>query len=128
MKPDKAGERSGRRESAIEPKTLALECARIADEKKARDIVLLAIGEIFPVTDYFLIATGTSRRQLQTVASAVERFAKDHGVRVLGIEGFQQGGWILLDLGSVVVHMFDEEKRAYYDLELLWGDAPHVDI
>ena len=93
---------------------------------RARDIVLLAINKLLPVTDYFLIATGTSRRQLQSVADRIRESAEVEGLRP-SVEGFEEAQWVLLDLGPVVVHLFTAEKRGYYDLELLWGDAPKVD-
>jgi ribosome-associated protein len=106
---------------------LAILCARLADENRARDIIIMDMRQSMPLCDFFVIATGTSHRQMQTVVDAVKERIKQFGMRPLGVEGYREGRWILLDLGSIVVHVFDDEARDYYDLELLWGDAHRVD-
>lgn len=103
---------------------IAVICARIADEKKAEDIVILDIRKLTFITDYFVIATGFNKRQMQAIADEIEKRMKQEGVRCLGREGYNEAVWILLDYGEVVVHIFDEEARRTYDLEMLWGDAP----
>jgi ribosome-associated protein len=79
-----------------------------------------------PATDYFVIATGTSDRQMRSVADEISQTARKKGLQRFGRAGYEQGRWILLDFIDVVVHLFDGEYRDYYDLELLWGDAEHL--
>jgi ribosome-associated protein len=102
-------------------------CARVADENKARDILILDMRGITPLYDYFVLATGLSRRQNHNVAEEVDAAMKAEGEQRLGIEGYEAGRWIVQDYGDVVVHLFDAESREYYGLEHLWADAPHVD-
>jgi ribosome-associated protein len=79
--------------------------------------------------DYFVIATGTSRRQLHAMSEEIDRVLQDEmGDQRLGIEGYEESRWIVLDYGSVVIHLFDDQARAYYDLENLWAEAKRVDI
>jgi ribosome-associated protein len=78
------------------------------------------------ITDYFLIVTGTNRRQVQAIAAEIERRMKSEGEPKPGVEGMKAGRWVLLDLDRVVVHLFDEETRGYYGLEHLWADAPEI--
>ena len=111
----------------IEPRDAALACARIADGKKARDIVVLDIGRLFFLTDFFVIATGNNTIQLRAIADEVHHRLKEAGVHRLSLTGYQDGRWVLMDYNDVVVHLFLPEAREYYDLELLWGDAPRVD-
>ena len=105
----------------------ALAAARVADENRGRDIVILDLRELTPIFDYFVIVTGTSRRQLHAIADDVDRVLDRqlHHGRVGG-EGYDGSRWILLDYGDVVVHMFDEESRDYYSLEQLWAGAKRV--
>ena len=83
---------------------------------------------ISPATDYFVIATGTSDRQMRTVADEISQAARERELMRFGRAGYEQGRWILLDFIDVVVHIFDSEYRDYYDLELLWGDAKRLPI
>ncbi|MBN2136567.1 MAG: ribosome silencing factor [Sedimentisphaerales bacterium] len=105
----------------------ALAAAKLAAERHCTDIVVLDLRGKSPATDYFLIATGTSGRQMRTVCDEINRTARDHGIKRFGRAGYEQGRWILLDYIDVVVHIFDAEYREYYDLELLWGDAERID-
>ena len=106
---------------------LALTAARVAVENRGRDVVVLDVRKLTPIFDYFVIATGTSRRQLHSMADEIERvLSKEMGSERLGVEGYEGSRWILLDFGEVVVHLFDEEARKYYDLENLWCDAQQV--
>jgi ribosome-associated protein len=103
----------------------ALRAAGVADAKRAEDVVVLDLREQTPVTDYFVICTGTSRIQIRAVVEGVmEEFAgeRPRGVR----EGGEDGGWVLLDYGDVVVHVFSPDARMFYRLERFWGDAPVV--
>lgn len=79
------------------------------------------------VADFFVIATGTSDRQMRAVADHLREFAKEHDYPCMGVEGYEQTQWILLDFVDVIVHVFDQQRRTFYDLELLWGDVPKVD-
>lgn len=89
--------------------------------------MVLDLRSITPIVDYFVLATGTSRRQIHTMAEEIDRVMNEQGDKKIGIEGYEASRWVLLDYGDIVVHMFDEATRQYYDLENLWGDAPRVD-
>lgn len=107
---------------------LALAAARTAAENRGQDVVVLDLQNVTPICDYFVIATGASRRQLHAISDEINRTFKQHGDARLGREGFDESRWILLDFGDVVVHLFDEETRKFYDLEGLWSDAVRVDL
>ena len=109
--------------SKSEAKNLALLAAKLAAERHCTDITVLDLRGISPATDYFVIATGTSDRQMRTVADEVSEEAKKMGFQRFGRAGYEKARWILLDFVDVVVHIFDSEYRDYYDLDLLWGDA-----
>ena len=98
--------------------------AQAALDKKAENIILLDIGKVSSLTGHFVIATGTSTRQTQAIAEGIRDDLKERGVRPLGIEGLNQGEWILMDYGDFLVHIFTPEKRGFYDLERLWSNAP----
>lgn len=109
------------------PKQAALDAARIADEHKVQDLKLLDLKGLF-VADYFVIATILNRQHGRAVAEAIMDAARAAGGQVLGVEGLEEGTWVLVDLGDVLVHLFEAEYRRYYDLELLWGDAKKVPL
>ncbi len=99
----------------------------MAEENRGRQIVVLDLRELTSLFDYFVLATGTSRRQLHAMSEEIDRhLQKELGDRRLGVEGYGDSRWILLDYGDVVVHLFDEETRAYYRLEDLWTQAKRV--
>ena len=102
-------------------------CARVAHENRGRDVLVLDLRQITPIFDYFILATGTSRRQMHTVADEIDRTLEDLGDQRLGIEGYDVSRWILLDYGDLVVHILDDAARQFYALEHLWADAPRVD-
>lgn len=105
----------------------ALAAARVADNNRGRDVVILDLREITAVFDYFILVTGTSRRQLHAISEEIdETLAKEFNDRRLGIEGYAESRWILLDYGDIVVHIFDDETRDYYSLEQLWAGAKRV--
>ena len=104
-------------------KAFALAAAQLADGRHCSDIVVLDLKGKSPATDYFVIATGTSDRQMRAVADEICESAKKQGLQRFGRAGYEQARWILLDFIDVVIHIFDREYRDYYDLELLWGDA-----
>lgn len=106
---------------------LAVDAARLAAESHSTDVLVLDLRDVSPVTDYFVIATGTSGRQLRSVAEEIAAHGKKVGQRVWHTAGEDGGQWIVLDFVDVVVHLFDAEHRGFYDLELIWGEAPRVD-
>jgi ribosome-associated protein len=106
---------------------LALTAARVAEENRGRDIVILDMRELTSIFDYFVLATGSSRRQMHAISEEIDHTLEETmGDHRLGIEGYVEGRWILLDYGDVVVHLFDEEAREYYALEQLWCGAKEV--
>ena len=106
---------------------LARLCASVASENKGRDVLLLDLRKITPLVDFFVIASGTSRRQIHTMADEIDRTMNLQGEEKIGIEGYGESRWVLLDYGDIVVHLFDDETRQYYDLENLWGESPRID-
>ena len=98
------------------------------DSKKAREIKLLRTSEITILADYFVICTAGSTTQLKTLSDEVEKLLKVNGETPLRREGHRSGGWVLIDYGCVVVHLFLQEVREFYTLERLWGDAEDIDI
>ncbi len=102
--------------------------ARAAQEKKAHDLLALDVRGVSSITDYFLVCSGKSTTHLQTITDAIRHELKEAGVRPLHAEGVPDSGWILLDYGDVLVHVFLEETRLYYALERLWGDAPALSL
>lgn len=101
-------------------------CLEVIQERKAIDPVLFQVAELSSVTDYFLIASGNSTRQVQSIARHVEMKMRAAGFRAYGIEGLEQGRWALMDYGDVVIHVFSESTREFYDLEGLWIEAPRI--
>ncbi len=111
-----------------EAETFALAAAKVAAERHCTEIVVLDLRGKSPATDYFVIVTGTSDRQMRTVSDEISQAAREQGLQRFGRAGYEQGRWILLDYIDVVIHIFDAEYREYYDLELLWGDAKRLTI
>ena len=108
---------------------LALAAARVAAENNGRDVVVLDMRELTPIFDYFVVATGTSRRQLHAMSEEIDhKLEDDLQDHRSGIEGYRESRWILLDYGTVVIHLFDPEMRKFYALEELWAGAPHVEL
>ena len=115
--------------SADRAKELALAAARLAEEMRGIDVRVLDLRKITPVFDYFVIATGSSRRQMHAMADEIETvLKKELKDRKRGGEGYEEGRWIVLDYGNVMVHLFDAEAREYWDLEHLWSDAVPVPV
>lgn len=102
-------------------------CARVAEENKAKNVVVLDLRGITPLFDFMVLATGVSRRQIHSIAEEVDAAMHAEGEHRLSIEGYEIGKWVVQDYGDVVVHVFDDEARSYYSLEDLWADAKHVD-
>ncbi len=110
-------------------KQLALAAARTAEDNRGGDVVVLDMRGMTTEFDYFVLATGNSRRQLHAISEEIDRVLESElGDHRMGIEGYNESRWILLDYGTVVVHMFDAETRAYYALEDLWGHAERVPL
>lgn len=108
--------------------TLAQLCAKSALDKKALDLRILDIAELSSLTDYLVIATGTSDRHVQAIAESIRIDLKQqHDNIPLAIEGMQEGRWVLLDYGDIMVHIFQAEVRDFYDLEGLWDEAADVE-
>jgi ribosome-associated protein len=123
--PTAAAERS----PTLEPREIALLAAEAAEEKKATDVVVLDVAETLVITSYFVVATGTSDRQVRSIAEQVEDTLRETaGIKPIGREGEREGKWVLLDFADVVVHVFQPEERDFYRLEKLWSDAPRLDV
>lgn len=105
----------------------ALLCLNVIQERKAIDPVLYDVRELTSITDYFIITSGSSSRQVQTIAKHVTRRMREEGIKVYGIEGEQQGQWVLIDYNDVVIHVFYQPVREFYDLEGLWAEAPRIE-
>ncbi|MCG6878329.1 MAG: ribosome silencing factor [Deltaproteobacteria bacterium] len=103
-------------------------CLTTILERKAVDPILLHVEDLTTVADYFLITGGNSTRQVQAISRHLQRTLKDKGVKAYGVEGEQEGRWVLLDYGDVVIHLFYQPVREFYDLEGLWVEAPEVSL
>lgn len=108
---------------------LAIAIAQVIEETRGKDIRVLDLRSVTEVFDYFVIATGSSRRQMHAVSDEIERIVKANwGDEKRGIEGYNESRWIVLDYGDVVVQLFDSDSRDYWDLEHLWSDAKRVEL
>jgi len=103
-------------------------CALLAHEQKAIDLVVLELIGTTALADYFLVCSGTSERHTQAMADHIEKSLKQSGVLPLGVEGRTGGKWILMDYGDVIIHVFQETEREFYDLEALWSDCPRIPV
>ena len=111
----------------MDSRKLALRCRELADNKKAEDIVILDVRELSSVTDYFLIASGTSEPHLRAIVDEItDRLREESQLRPRAIDGTFQAAWVVLDYFDVIVHVMRQDLRDRYDLETLWGDAPRV--
>jgi ribosome-associated protein len=114
---------------SIKAESLARLCASIAADKKAEDIVVIDLRTVSTFTDFFVLCSGTSEPHLKAIAGELhERLQKDHGVKPMAIDGFPTSQWIVADYTDVVIHIFHKDKRAFYSLEDLWGDAPRLKL
>jgi ribosome-associated protein len=111
----------------LDSRERALKCALFALEKKALDVKVLEIGRLSSIADYLVLATGTSDKQTQAIADSIKKGLKRFG-KALDVEGLKEGNWIVIDYGDVIVHIFHEKLRRYYDLDDLWREAPLVAI
>lgn len=112
----------------ITSKELVLLCARGAIDKKSNHNLIYEVGRLGAFTDYFLITSGASDRQVQAICDEIARLVKASGEAAPRIEGYDDGRWVLIDFGSVVVHVFQDAIREFYDLESLWSEAPRLKI
>ena len=110
----------------LDPGQLARAAVDIASDKKASDVILLDIREVTTIADYFVICSGNNRRQILAIADAIDKQLSEQGARVLRREGIAEAGWIILDFGDVIVHIFGPKEREYYRLESLWSEAKTV--
>jgi ribosome-associated protein len=117
-------ERPSRLEAVLERACLA---ARVAADNKARDILVLDMRGITPLYDFFVLASGSTRRHIRNLSEEIDAALTADGDRRLGIEGNESGKWVVQDYGDLVVHLFDPEARRYYALEELWPDAAKID-
>ncbi len=108
----------------IDKTPLQIAIAQAASEKKAHDIVIMEIGKVSLMTDFFVICSANSTTQVKAIADNIEEKLEQSGIRFLHKEGYNQARWILLDYGAAVAHIFVNEDREFYNLERLWGDAP----
>ena len=106
----------------------ALLVTRFALEKKARDLVVMEVRDVTSIGDYFVICAGSSDRQVQSIAQGIEENLSEAGHPPLSVEGVHRGHWVLMDFSDVIVHIFYEPVREFYDLEGLWGHAPRVEL
>ncbi|MCE5332977.1 MAG: ribosome silencing factor [Desulfobacteraceae bacterium] len=105
---------------------IVLVCAKEASRFKALDMVLLDVSAFSSFADYFVICSGKSSRQVQSIADNVEESLREMGLKPLGVEGKREGHWVLMDYGDIIIHIFYEPVRAFYDLESLWADASRL--
>ncbi|HEX7183366.1 MAG TPA: ribosome silencing factor [Thermoanaerobaculia bacterium] len=111
---------------SLDTESRVREAVSAADDRKAVDLKVLHLAKVTDFTDYFMICSGTSERQVQAIADAVQERMREERVRPLHVEGYNRAQWVLLDYGDFVVHIFQEEPRRFYSLERLWGDAPDM--
>ena len=109
-------------------RNIAIQCARAAIDKNAENVKILDLRELSAFTDYFVICSAMSDRQVKAVADSVSHLMKSQGEAVISTEGYSEGRWVLLDFGSVIVHIFLDALRDYYSLDALWSNAPRVNF
>lgn len=102
--------------------------ADASDDRKAEDIVILDMKNLSSVSDYFIICHGNNERQVQAIARSIKEKLEKHNINVYRMEGYEQARWILIDIDSIVCHVFHKDERYYYNLERLWGDASRIKL
>jgi len=112
--------------ATITPRQLALLAAEVCDEKKAKDILVLDVRKITSISDYFIVCSTSNERQARAIAEDLRMRLKDLGKREMGVEGLEDARWVLQDFGDIVLHIFHESQREFYDIEGLWADARQV--
>ena len=113
---------------SINGKEQVLLCVNASLKRKAKNLIILNVKELSSFADYFIICSGTSDRQVQAIAAAIQENLKEYGIMPLGIEGERLGTWVLLDYEDVIIHIFYEPIREFYDIERLWSDAPRMQV
>jgi ribosome-associated protein len=113
---------------SIDGKERLLLCINASLKRKAKNLTILNIKELSSFADYFIICSGTSDRQVQSIAASIHENLKNYGIVPLGIEGENIGKWVLMDYEDVIIHVFYEPIREFYDIERLWPDAPRMDV
>jgi ribosome-associated protein len=114
--------------AAKTPSEKAQLAVQAALDVKAEDVVALDVKELSSFADVFVVCTGRSDRQVRAIADSIEKAAKQSGQPPLGVEGYTEGRWVLIDLDDVIVHVFTPETREHYDIERLWSDAPQIAV
>jgi ribosome-associated protein len=112
----------------LSPPAVVNIAVQAAENKKAVDVTVLDISNVSIIADYFIICSGRSNTQVQAIAESIQEELKKEGVLAMRREGFREASWVLLDYGDVIVHVFQEKERQFYNLERLWGDARIVDM
>ena len=112
--------------ATITPRQLALLAAEVCDEKKAKQIVVLDVRKITTISDYFIVCSTSNERQARAIAEEMRMKLKEMGKREMGVEGMEDARWVLQDFGDIVLHIFHESQREFYDIEGLWADAKQV--
>ena len=112
---------------SLESRERAISCALFALDKKALNVKILEIKRLSSIADYLVLASGTSDKQTQAIAESVKKGLKQFG-KGLDVEGLREGNWVVIDYGDVIVHVFRDEMRRYYNLDELWNAAPHLEI
>ena len=111
-----------------ESQSLAITAARAADDKKADDTIVLDVGELLQITEYFVVTGASNRRLVRTIVDSIDEAVRDqHGRSPIRIEGLTEQQWVLIDYGDVVVHVFTHETRTYYEIERLYRDVPKIE-
>lgn len=112
----------------LESKEKALKLARIALDKKAKDVLVLDLKGLTIIADYFVICSGESTTHVRAIAESIEEKAEKAGIRFFGVEGLTHSRWVLIDYGDVIVHIFEEGTRSFYEIEKLWMDAQSIPL
>jgi len=112
--------------ATITPRQLALLAAEVCDEKKAKEIIVLDVRKITSISDYFIVCSTSNERQARAIADDMRVRMKGLGKREMGVEGIEDARWVLQDFGDIVLHIFHESQREFYDIEGLWADAKQV--
>ncbi len=114
--------------SSNDGRETALLCVQFALEKKAHDVVVLDVGKLTSLADYFVICSGRSDTQVQAIAQSIEANLREHGLRPQSVEGASRGQWVIMDYADVIVHVFVDPVREFYDLDRLWARAPRLTL
>ena len=117
-----------RKKTGKDPKEKVSCCIQAALDKKAEDLVILKVTKLSSFTDFFLICHGQSTRQVRGIARYIEEKVGEAGFEPLGVEGYREGRWVLIDYNEIIVHIFQKSTREFYDLERLWIEAPRIEI